>query len=325
MSDLTAPASPVLESATRAWDEPRMAPVALFVFNRPQHTRRALQSLAGNPEFLQAPLFVFCDGARGPQDEVAVREVRSVVEGFGHPHKQVVTAAVNQGLARSVMTGVSQVLQQYDRVVVVEDDLVLAPAFLGFLNRGLSRYEDALQVMQVAGHMYPLDGVGGPDAVLLPLASSWGWATWRRAWERFDATMSGAQRLQASGALRQAFDLGGAHPLSRYLRRQQLGRADSWFIRWQLSVFLSGGLVVYPRSSLVRNGGFDGTGVHCGSGGSPYDAAGAFGAGPLDDWPEVVVDRGALAQVQAFLAQQDRLSQRLRRRLAGFRPGGRQG
>jgi GT2 family glycosyltransferase len=292
------------------------APIALFLYHRPRHTLRCLQSLAANPEFLDSPLYLFCDGAKGAADANAVDEVRRIARELPHPRKVLIEAQTNRGLANSVIAGVTQVVQEHGRVVVVEDDLVLAPTFLAFMNRSLHHYADDARVMQVSGHMYPVDPGSVDDAVFLPMACSWGWATWERAWRRFDPDMRDFQTLVAQPGLRRQFDVDGAVPYFSILKRQRAGKTDSWFIRWYLSLFMSGGMTLYPRHSLVRNEGFDGTGVHCGVGGSPYDSKGALPHHPLTRLPDAGhVDAHALARVRTFLAAQNTVWQRTRRRL----------
>jgi GT2 family glycosyltransferase len=296
------------------------APIALFVFNRPDHTRRCLESLAHCPEFLQSPLHIFCDGPRSNADTAATQAVRDIVNQWPHPAKTLHLAPANQGLANSVIQGIQRVLEDAESIVVVEDDLVVAPGFLRYLNHALQYYAGEERVMQIAAHMYPTDLPVEGDAVFLPLASSWGWATWRRAWQHFDPTMADADRVLNDRALRHAFNMNGSHPSATYLERQRKGQADSWYIRWYLSIFMRGGLVLYPRHSLVRNGGFDGTGVHCGAGGSPYDVDDGFhpsgtGHAPASKLPAPGIDPAVQDIVGRFLARQNRLSQRLLRRL----------
>jgi GT2 family glycosyltransferase len=292
------------------------APIALFLYKRPQHTLRCLESLATNPEFLDSPLYLFCDGPKNAADAAAVEQVRRIARELPHPHKVLIEARTNHGLAESVIAGVTQVVQQHGRVVVVEDDLVLAPTFLAFMNRSLHHYADDDSVMQISGHMYPVDAGSPHDAVFLPMASSWGWATWNRAWQHFDPTMRDFQTLVEQPGLRRQFDVDGAFPFFSILKRQRAGRADSWFIRWYLSMFMQGGMALYPRQSLVRNEGFDGTGVHCGVGGSPYDTPGVLPHQPLTRLPDAShVDAHALARVRTFLAAKNTLWQRLLRRL----------
>ncbi len=127
--------------------------------------------------------------------------------------------------------------------------------------------------MQVSGYMFPVDLDADTDAVFLPFTTSWGWATWSRAWRRFDPQMSAFERLSADPALRRTFNLEGAYDYFDLLRRQKRGQVDSWAIRWYLSVFMQGGLTLYPVRSLVQNIGFDGSGTH--------GADGTFDQGPL--------------------------------------------
>lgn len=238
------------------------APVVLFAYKRPVHTRRALEALAGNPEFEHSALHIYCDAARSPADEGAVDQTRELVRAFVHPNKQLVEAQTNQGLARSVIAGVTALCERYGRVIVVEDDLLVAPTFLDYMNRALDRYAHDPGVMQVSGHMFPI-GLPTTDSVFLPLTTSWGWATWQRAWRQFDAGASGVARLRQSLGARYRFDLDGSFPYYAMLTDQLAGTVDSWAIRWHLAVFLASGRVLFPSRSLVENVGFDGSGAHC--------------------------------------------------------------
>lgn len=246
-------------------DVAALAPVALFAFRRPDHTQRTLEALASNPSLRDSPLIVFCDGARSAGEQAQVEATRAVVHAFDHPRKVVHASPANLGLARSIIKGVGALCEQYGRVIVVEDDLVVAPTFLEYMNRGLARYASAPRVMQISGHMFPVGLEPREGSLFLPFTTTWGWATWSRAWRAFDATASGAARLAGSWRERFRFDLDGSYPYFSMLQRQLAGEVDSWGIRWYLSTFLSGGLTLYPRSSLVSNIGFDGSGTHCGT------------------------------------------------------------
>jgi hypothetical protein len=295
---------------------PDLAPIALFVFKRPEHTRRTLEALARNPEFADSPLHVFCDGSRRPGDDAAVLATREVVRNWAHPRKAIHAAPGNRGLAASIIEGVSRLCASYGRVIVVEDDLVVAPVFLDFLNRALDRYSDEPQVMQVSGHMFPVDlAVGHPDAVFMPFITSWGWATWHRAWQCFDSTAAEFERLSKDRALRRRFDLDDCYPYFRMLKKQKAGLIDSWAIRWYLSVFMRNGLVLYPSRSLVSNEGFDGTGTHCGSEDNMSDKTAAAMDRRLLDLPRAELNHAAFLVVRAFLASQTTIWQRVRRRL----------
>lgn len=239
------------------------APVALFVFKRPEHTRKALEALAKNPEFLRSRLYIFCDGARNESDLHDIESTRALVNAWAHPMKTVIAQRENQGLAKSIVSGVSGLCAEHGRVVVVEDDLVVSPSFLGFMNSALDRYALNDDVMQVSGYMFPESHSHSSTAFLLPITSTWGWATWDRAWRHFGAHDGKIPALLRDRSLMHKFDLDGAYPYSRRLVQQLRGKTDSWGIRWYLSVFFSGGLVLYPPRSLVDNIGHDGSGTHC--------------------------------------------------------------
>lgn len=239
-------------------------PIALFVFKRPEHTERLLGSLLANPGLHEYPIYIFCDGARNADDTASVEAVRLVVDCFEHPQKAVFKQATNLGLARSIMQGVTKLCDEYGHVIVLEDDLVLAPQFLNFMRQGLDRYVDEPRVMQVSGHTFPVASfTQNEPALLLPFVGSWGWATWKRAWQKFDADAPGWRTLLQDRQLRHKFDLNGAYPYSNMLLRQMRGDINSWAIRWNWAVFQANGLVLYPSVSLVNNVGFDGSGTHC--------------------------------------------------------------
>jgi len=240
-----------------------LAPIALFTFKRPDHTRRTLESMAENPEFLDSPLFIYCDGARNNDEASQVEETRRVVRDWFHPNKTLIERDKNWGLANSVIAGVTDLCERFGRVIVVEDDLVVSPVFLKYLNSALDHYIDEEKVMQISGYMFPVESIDLHTAVMLPITSTWGWATWARAWDKFDPSLTEVDLLFADRKVKQAFNLDNSYPYTRRLKQQIKGESDSWGIRWYWSVFRVNGLVVYPPVSLVQNIGHDGTGIHC--------------------------------------------------------------
>lgn len=241
----------------------RYAPIALFAYDRPAHLRHTVEALRANAPAASTALHLFSDGAKLPRSQAAVAEVRAfarTIDGFGSV--TVHERDTNLGLANSIIDGVTRLCEAHGRIIVVEDDLLVSPRFLGYMNRALERYEAEPGVMQVSGHMFPVEVAVSEDAFFLPFVTSWGWATWTRAWRCFDAEAKGYALLAAEPAMRHAFNMHGAYDYFGMLAKQQRGEVDSWAIRWNLSVFLQGGLVLYPRRSLVRNLGFDGSGVH---------------------------------------------------------------
>jgi len=240
------------------------APVALFVYNRPTHTRQTVEALLSNFGAAQSELYVFSDAPRDLATSQAVAEVRSYIRCIaGFKSVNIIERETNFGLAHSIIEGVTRLCEQHGRAIVLEDDLVTSPHFLAFMNDALTRYEHEDRVMQVAGYMFPVNLELDEDALFLPFTSSWGWATWQRAWRHFDAKSTGIRRLVEDKNLRRAFDLYGRYGYFKMLQSQLQGKTNSWAIRWYLSVFLKSGLIICPKKSLVSNRGFDGSGINC--------------------------------------------------------------
>lgn len=240
------------------------APIALFVYNRPQHTQQTVEALLLDPLAKQSDLYIFSDAARHDGAKVAVDQVRSYINQISGFNKvEIVERTTNWGLANSVIDGVTRLCKDFGKVIVLEDDLVVSPHFLEYMNTGLNKYQSDEKVMQIAGYMFPIKVETTEDALFMPLTSSWGWATWDRAWQHFDPDAKGYDVLVNNFELKNAFNIGSRYPYFKMLEAQKSNRVDSWAIRWYLSVFLLGGLILYPKKSLVENYGFDGSGVNC--------------------------------------------------------------
>lgn len=242
----------------------KKTPIALFIYNRPAHTRVVLESLSRCRRLNECSLKIYCDGPKRPEDAAAVNEAREVArEWAARLDAEVVARDSNLGLARSVVSGVSELCETHGRVIVIEDDFALSPAFLDYMLSALDRYEDDPNVYQICGYMFPIRHAPKPDAFFLPLTTTWGWATWSRAWRIFDWHPAGADALR-DPEVRHRFNLNNAYPYAEMLERKLNGENDSWGILFWWAVFRANGLVLHPRKSLVWNGGFDESGTHCG-------------------------------------------------------------
>jgi hypothetical protein len=239
------------------------APIAIFIYNRPAKLRRMLCSLVACDGFEDRPIYVFADGPKLEERSEAIAEARSVAREMLGDRAVYCDATLNKGLARSIIEGVEELTLNFGRVIVIEDDLELAPRFLTFMDNALDHYADDPTVMQVSGHVFDVpDFKDRNSALVLPLTTTWGWATWRRAWLNFDETAASARRVLDSPQSRKSFNLDGIYDYASMLEDQLSGRRDSWGIRFYLSVFAANGVSVFPPRSLVRNSGFDGSGSH---------------------------------------------------------------
>jgi hypothetical protein len=280
-----------------------LAPIALFIYKRPVHLRRTLESLAACAEASRSALHIFADAAKLPEHAEAVAEARAVAySAKGFASVTIVERDGNWGLARSITHGVADICQRFGCVIVVEDDLIVGRDFLRFLNAGLDRYAGDERVMQISGYAYPIEASGDRNAGFLPMVSCWGWATWARAWAQFDPKMSAFAGIEKDANARHRFNLDGAYDYWGMAQDQRRGIVDSWGIRWQMSLFASNGLALYPATSLVENAGVDATGTH-GSGQKAFqrDIAGAdLGAGI--GWPKsIAVDDAMFGRVKQLL------------------------
>jgi hypothetical protein len=290
------------------------APIAIFAYNRPVHFQRAVEALCRSSTAASSDLHVFSDGPKTREAAAAVAQVRAftrTIDKFAsvtlHERER------NLGLANSIIDGVTRVCEERGRVIVVEDDLLVAPHFLDYLNLALDRYADEPGVLQISGHMFPVDVPVDEDAFFLPFVTSWGWATWARAWRLLDPEAKGYELLKTQPGMRDVFNMNGAYDYFGMLEKQQRGEIDSWAIRWNLSVFLQRGLVLYPRKSLVQNQGFDGSGVHTKGDPLDQDIDPAFDPRLL---PRVGLHGPAQAQVFAYFRRRKGLRVRVRNAVA---------
>jgi hypothetical protein len=239
------------------------APIGLFIYKRPEHARRTIVSLQACEGAQSSPLYVFADGPKSEADVPAVRATRAMARQLLGDSAVFVERERNRGLANSIIAGTTELCDRHGTIIVVEDDLVVAPSFLRFLNAGLERYRDEPRVMQISGHMFEAPSLTQrSEALLLPMTTSWGWATWKRAWDLFDPAATGWRERLSDHAQAKRFNLGGRYDYLGMLRRQMKGEIDSWAIRWYYTVFAHDGLVLFPPRTLVTNMGLDGSGTH---------------------------------------------------------------
>lgn len=240
----------------------KLAPIALFVYNRPEHTRRTLTYLQKNILADESRLFIYSDAAKTAADQLKVDEVRQVIaDASGFKSVKIVERKENLGLANSIIDGVTNLVNEYGRVIVFEDDLLSSPYTLQYFNEALTRYEHQDAVMHIGAYMYDLKDKQLPQTFLFRAATSWGWATWARAWKNFepdiDVLMAQFDKDKIS-----RFSIGHTMNFWKQMLGFKAGKNNSWAIRWYASIFLKGGLTLNPSHSLVHNIGNDGSGTH---------------------------------------------------------------
>lgn len=242
----------------------KLAPIALFVYNRPTHLERTLNSLKENTLAADSELFVFSDGPKNEDDKLLVDSVRkfiSKIDGF----KKVIVFHhdKNLGLANSVIYGVSKIFENKKKAIVIEDDMIFSTHFLKFMNNALNYYEDAKKVHSITGYKFPikLPKHFNKDIFFAKRASSWGWGTWKSRWDKADWKLENFWELVKDRKFKNSFNEGGVD-LFRMLKNQMTGKIDSWAIRWCYNHYINNAYCVYPAISLIKNIGTDNSGTH---------------------------------------------------------------
>lgn len=246
-----------------------LAPVILFVYNRPEHTRKTIEALKNNLLARDTELFIFSDAAKNDAERKNVEKVRKYIKTLdGFKSITVIEREENLGLATSILSGVTEIINQNRKIIVLEDDLITSTLFLNYMNYYLNHYKKEQKVFSITGFNYPESLLHIPNKYPYSIyfgyrCMSWSWATWINRWNKVDWEVKDYDKCIKDKKSKKHFNRGG-EDLSDMLRSQLENKIDSWAIRWCYAQSKSDAYCVYPVKSLVSNIGFDDTGVHCG-------------------------------------------------------------
>ncbi len=245
------------------------APVVLFVYNREEHTRLVLDALSHNHGTEKTDLFIYSDAAKSENEREAVEGVRKYIRKFSNRNNfrsvTVIEAEENKGLAKSIIGGVTDVINKYGKIIVLEDDHITAPDFLTYMNSGLDFYEKNTLIWSISGYTWKMKGFSKyrHDVFMGYRASCWGWASWKDRWEKVQWDVPDFKEFILDKSAQQKFNRGGMD-MTEMLCQQQRGEINSWAIRWCYQQYKEGMLSVFPVHSKVKNIGLDGSGTHSG-------------------------------------------------------------
>lgn len=291
------------------------APVCLFAFNRPDHTRRTLSALSGSPLAASTSVTVFVDGPRLDDEVPVVDEVANVASSQrGFADLTVHRRDQNAGLARSIEEGVSQMMNAHGRSIILEDDILTSPAFLHYMNLALNKYKDEPRVWHIAGYNEDIpENKGMNGAALWRFMSCWGWATWADRWAHYERDPD-ALAGQFSEADISRFNLDGANDFWSQVLANQSGELNTWAVFWYATIFRNNGLCLSPLNSYVENIGFDGSGSH-GVVNASY-ARRSLNDNKTPDFPDDITENlKALEQLKAYHLYKPTKIEKLRRKL----------
>lgn len=240
-----------------------LAPIIIFTYNRPHHIRKMLQTLE-NAELAQdSDVFIFSDGAKNANAIEHVNRVRAIIaEPWNFKKITIIERERNVGLAQNVISGVSEIIKRYGKIIVLEDDLEIARVGLRYFNDALDAYEQEEKVMEISGYMYPIkDAYKLPETFFFRVANSWGWATWKRAWDKYNTDIDQLIADFDKDKIKK-FSIDNTENFWKQVKEYKAGKINSWAIRWYLTLFNNDGFALYPRQSMIQNMGTDGSGTH---------------------------------------------------------------
>ena len=241
----------------------KLAPIVLFVYNRPIHTKKTINSLKKNYLASKSKIFIYSDGPKSKKDFEDVNKVRrylKTVQGF--KKITIIEKKNNLGLAKSVIKGVTEVVNKYGKIIVLEDDLLTSRYFLSFMNSALEYYKDEKKIWHISGWNYPIRFKSDDGVYCYRLVNTWSWATWKNKWKHYEINIE-KTLTQFSNEEIKRFNLDGYNNnLWKQLLLNQKKKINSWAIFWYIVIFKNNGLCLNPTKSFVKNIGFDGSGVH---------------------------------------------------------------
>jgi hypothetical protein len=247
----------------------KLAPIVLLVYNRPWHTRQVVEALQKNTLAKDSELFIFSDAPQNEATANKVYEVRKYLSGItGFKKIHISENEENIGGNLYIKPGVSEVIAKYGKVIIVEDDIVTAPFFLKYLNEALNVFENDEKIWSIAGYVpaFRIPSSYTEDIFLSPRFCSWGWGTWKDRWESIDWDKTGADIILKDSLARKSFCRGGEDLYNTLVKFPGIWDITVYYTQWKLNK-----MTVYPRYSLTKNIGTDGTGVHFKSKWTKYD------------------------------------------------------
>lgn len=240
------------------------APVVVFLYNRPDHAKKTIDALAKNYGAEQTDLVIYVDHAEKREHKEGNLKVKDLVKNIsGFKKINIVYRDRNYGLALNIQDGVTEVVNEYGRVIVIEDDIVTSPYFLKYVNDSLDMYEDDMAVGSISGCNYPaILSCVEDQTYFLRIPLCWGWATWKNRWDWFDKNLSEVEFIDSE--IKHYINFDGEKDYFIQAIQNRLGKINTWFVFWYIALAKRKCLTLFPKYSLVDNIGHDGSGENCG-------------------------------------------------------------
>ena len=246
-----------------------LSPIVLFVYNRPEHTKKTIEGLLKNPEAKDSILYIFADGAKNTASKEAIENIRKLREYIrsitGFKNIIIEESDKNKGLASSTIYGITKVINQYGRVIMMEDDDVPVPYFLRYVNDCLEKFKDDNSIWCVSGYTNTniMKPILGDDLFLVNRPSSWGFGTWKRCWDKVIWDIPTLKGIFKHKSIKSGYNRWGGADSTVIMQKLFDGKVSSWSIRYNFAAYLNNAYTIVPSFSLIENIGIDGSGTHC--------------------------------------------------------------
>lgn len=240
----------------------QFAPIVLFTYVRLEHTKKTIEALRNNIYAKDSELYIYSDGAKNTEAENKVNELREylkTVDGF--KKIKIIEREKNWGLAKNIIDGITNIINEHGKIIVVEDDIITSKFFLKYMNDALVVYENEKKVIAISGYNYTMEN-NISDTYFLPIFSCWGWATWERSWENYERNPQELIKKYDKKMIKE-FNIDNNVKYWNQVKDNANGSLYTWAIFFYELVFRMNGVCLYPKISLVNNIGFDDTGEHC--------------------------------------------------------------
>ena len=240
-----------------------LSPIVLFVYNRPWHTQKTIEALQKNEMAIESDLIIYSDEAKNENEQANVNKVRLYIDQIDNFKKiTIVKRDKNWGLANNIIDGVTKIVNQYGKIIVLEDDMVTSPYFLKYMNEALEFYKDEKKVFHISGWNYPINSDNLSDVFLWRVMNCWGWSTWRDRWKYFEKDVDKTISVFSKEDIKR-FNLEVSADFFKQIIANKEKKINSWSIFWYATIFKKNGLCLNPTQTFLQNIGHDGSGVHC--------------------------------------------------------------